>query len=1499
MQTAAFACSCSPGSMGTNIGIEYVACGTNTADNEVVTYTVHNNILCSGSNFYKPGYYYSYTQNGTPGGTANWLAGNGAYRVFKTGSHILAIHKNFRGEICGVRVTDYPFGVVHNDVITCCPHIFPPSGEEGNDRDADGVVDCIDNCPDDPNPDQGPCPDPLDSADTKDKEFGTDINDCKINRNQNLVADPINIFNGNFIENEMDLAFSSPFEGDLVFKRYYNSQSTIDSTIGFGWTHNFNLKIFPDFNDSTKLIKIMDQTGRGYYFEDYDQDGIFKGAFSENSTIAQDTENNYLWVKDDGFIYKFEYITGRLLSIKDKSGNVQTLSYTAGNLLETVTDEASGRTLTFYYTASDKIDYILGPVTLAVPDGIWITYTYDSSNNLTGVYYADDENGSPSSGFEYLYEDTNDTNNLTAKKDLAGHVISTWVYNENDQAIENVNNQGTGATINYDNPNEVAVNDAYGITSVYHIAQIAGRKKITHTTKPSGCTSCSDGIYETEFDESTGFPTQREYFNGRIDSYQDYDENNNPQTMVVAQGSDDEKTVFKTYHTDLSTPLTITEKSLFADISNPDREKVTIYDYDDPSDVSDTDIPNENSTFLIYRTIEKGFTMDNTATIVSYEYISRYSYNSQGQITQIDGPLPGISDTIDFVYDVVTKDLLTITHPVTGSVALEYDAAGNIIKSIDQNNIEIIFTHDGRNRQLSAQTVGKTYAQSFTAAGKRSSVTDRSGQNTNYTYNSQGLLEKIINSNGEYLSFDYDANANKIEESIYSSQGTQTFFKGYDFGEPAANTDLAPGKPWKSISRNQDNTDNLETTYQYEHGNLTQIATPDGLKTILEYDTLNRITQSTKIKSDLDQEITTYTYDCHDNLIKIKDTQDHEITYMYDDLNRLVKTISPDTGTTQYSYDESGNLITKNQNTPMVNYAYDTLGRLTEIDYTGDTSSNVTLTYDQGLYGKGKLTGIIDPSGSYTYSYNIYGHLVTELKTISGISYTTAYTYDDAGRPTSITYPSGRIVLYTLDNSGSIETVSTSESQTFQILADNIDYQPFGPVKSLKYGNSKTGNIESDLSYLTKSLTLTLSTAIDLSYTRDPSGNIQIISDNFNPVETFSYDDLYRLTDASGPYGENVYTYDKTGNRQTKITDHVNETYRYTFGTNQLEQVAGSATKTYTYNINGSIKSIDSRQYFYNLHERLIKVTDGTSTLGEYGYNYYDQRTHKTVNTITTLFHYDTSGNLIAETGQDGTPLKEYVYLENNPLAMFVYGPEGYDPADIDFDGDVDGKDLTTANGSNLSSLAAGFGKLYNPGTKTYYYHNNHLGTPIILTNDNGQIVWQADYTPFGSVNILTDTVENNLRFPGQYYDQETGLHYNYHRYYDPDTGRYLTPDPIGLAGGINLFVYAENNPINMIDPFGLYDMYSSYSQFHGYNINHHPKLNITAAQQKSAFEIVKFLTDQAAQITAEQLTIRYINPIAGTFLKKVNFFIGIFDPFPPPAEAPTLPTNKDILLCK
>jgi RHS repeat-associated protein len=221
-------------------------------------------------------------------------------------------------------------------------------------------------------------------------------------------------------------------------------------------------------------------------------------------------------------------------------------------------------------------------------------------------------------------------------------------------------------------------------------------------------------------------------------------------------------------------------------------------------------------------------------------------------------------------------------------------------------------------------------------------------------------------------------------------------------------------------------------------------------------------------------------------------------------------------------------------------------------------------------------------------------------------------------------------------------------------------------------------------------------------------------------------------------------------------------TYSYQRGSNKLTNINAATPINFGYDPNGNITSENTRTLVCDLSNQLIQVWNGGTQIAAYTYNGVGQRMMKVTQTGTRIFHYDLSGHLIAETNQSGQVLGEYIYLGGQLLAMI------------------------------------------RPGEVAYYFHNDHLGTPQVLTNDSQSIAWKAAYTPFGEAVASIQTVENPFRFPGQYYDQETGLHYNYFRYYNPQTGRYLTPDPIGLEGGINLFSYVKGNPVNKIDRLGL-----------------------------------------------------------------------------------------------
>jgi RHS repeat-associated protein len=277
---------------------------------------------------------------------------------------------------------------------------------------------------------------------------------------------------------------------------------------------------------------------------------------------------------------------------------------------------------------------------------------------------------------------------------------------------------------------------------------------------------------------------------------------------------------------------------------------------------------------------------------------------------------------------------------------------------------------------------------------------------------------------------------------------------------------------------------------------------------------------------------------------------------------------------------------------------------------------------------------------------------------------------------------------------------------------------------------------------------------------------------------TYTYDGLNRLTVAQGKYNTETYAYNRVGNRGSRMVNSNWELYTYLAGTNKIDEIIFYNPVSFTYDANGNTTGIGAKALTYNQDNRLTRVEENGQTLGEYVYNGLGQRVKKTAGRSTTIFHYDFDGNIIAESDAGGAFKKEYLYKKETRLAMV----------------DVSSGDL-------------------------YFFLNDHLGTPQTVTDGTGKSVWEALYKPFGEASVHpSSTIVNNFRFPGQYFDQETGLHYNYHRYYDPRTGRYVTPDPIGLKGGINLWPYVANNPLRRIDPWGLDSLYYNGGYVHWLN---------------------------------------------------------------------------------
>jgi RHS repeat-associated protein len=659
-------------------------------------------------------------------------------------------------------------------------------------------------------------------------------------------------------------------------------------------------------------------------------------------------------------------------------------------------------------------------------------------------------------------------------------------------------------------------------------------------------------------------------------------------------------------------------------------------------------------------------------------------------------------------------------------------------------------------------------------------VTDALGHITQYTnYDANGNVGTITDPNGVVTQLTYDQrNRIKTVTNQSTSAVTEYFYDArgnisYIIPPEGNRVDFA----YNLADRVTQITDNLGNKIQYEYdveGNRTgeDIFDPQqNLKKSLDFtfDAYNRL----KRIVNPDTTYTEYTYDAKGNRTAVKDPRNNTTNLAYDALDRLVQTTQPLTTITDQGYDTQDNLISvTDPMTSTTQYWFDDFGRKNHAA-SPDTGATQYL-YDEA----GNLTQQVDAKGTViNYAYDALNR-ITSVQFPADSTQNITYTYDS----TSVTYGIGKLTGRT-DTSGTYifyydaQGKMAREDKTVSgiLYTTQYAYNKNNALTSITYPSGRTVTYSFDgagrISQVSAIISGNLATLAS-SITYLPFGGLAGLIYGNSLSLTQEYNNQYRIASITvGSVLDLTYGYDANGNI-TSILDAINPpggepaeptgVYSYEQGSNVLAAITGSSSATFVSDLNGNTTSENNRVYGYDLLNRLITVTDNGNQIAVYTYNAMNHRMQKVTGVGTTIFHYDPKGHLIAETNQSGQTLVEYIYLGDQPLAM-IRSTE-----------------------------------------QAYYYHNDHLGTPRVLTDGSGNVVWKALYAPFGAATITTANFENKIRFPGQYCDTETGLHYNWNRYYDPKTGRYVTPDPIGLEGGINLYSYVEGNPINKTDPLGL-----------------------------------------------------------------------------------------------
>ena len=385
-------------------------------------------------------------------------------------------------------------------------------------------------------------------------------------------------------------------------------------------------------------------------------------------------------------------------------------------------------------------------------------------------------------------------------------------------------------------------------------------------------------------------------------------------------------------------------------------------------------------------------------------------------------------------------------------------------------------------------------------------------------------------------------------------------------------------------------------------------------------------------------------------------------------------------------------------------------------------------------------------------------------------------------------------------------TSKAAAAATPVTLASNIEWQPMGGtdvfgqgnlgtatqisalpgdaalgqtdlLQSLTYGNGlilwKNFSLDNELYQLIVENGTTK--IMNRSYGRTDKTNIDRIFDNLNHAndETLTYTDAARLSTATstGIYGTRTYTYDKDANRLTETANGVVNTYTYPANSNRLSSVRQGTTTTraFAYDAAGNTvtdtRGTTAYNYAINSAGRIRTQSVGAALKSTYTYDAFQRLRVKALTSPVSTTHYiwDSFGHIIAEhNGTGGAVQKDYVWLGDTPLALI------------------------------------------NAGT-LYYVHPDHLDRPVIMTNATAMTVaWTAKYDPFGNAVAVTAAIINNQRLPGQSYQIEDGLSYNWHRTYDPTIGRYTQGDPLGFVDGPNIYNYAGQNPVMGMDQEGL-----------------------------------------------------------------------------------------------